>query len=258
MDFLFDPDSQNDLKNAGPCGTMARDFTVMPVGSAGATDITMIPRSEWSDRIKSMESEKSRLSDLLTYYKVPCLNQQQTSFCHANSPTLAIMALRAAQGQPFVLLSPASVANPITGYQNEGAFIHDDLKQITNVGCASQAYVPANCVGRQCFKSGWEDDAAKHKVTEWYDLGAKNNTMFDRMGSLLLQRIPVCVAYNWWGHAVTAIDLVMFDDGSFGVRFRNSWGDAWPNQGSGGYALLRETKATADEAYAPRSVILSV
>lgn len=241
----------------GRRGCRPRNFAQVPVGAlpfATAASFPVIPRDQWSARIRQMEVEQSRLSDLIKLEQIPCLNQEQTNFCHANSPALAMMALRAAQGQPFVLLSPASIAGPVTGFQNEGAFIHDDLRQITQVGCASQEFVPANQVDRGGFLPGWEEDAANHRVTEWWDLGQCDATMFDRVMTLLLSRVPVCVAYHWWAHAVTLIDPVELSPGRFGVRFRNSWGDAWPNPGSGGYALLPEGKGTPDEAYAPRSM----
>jgi hypothetical protein len=248
--------SDRDLA-AGLCGCKPRDFSQVPVGSilcAAPANFPLIPRNEWSSRIKQMEQEKSRLSDLINFEPIPCLNQAQTNYCHANSPALAMMAVRASQGQPFVLLSPASIAGPVTGFQNEGAFIHDDLRQITTVGCASQEFVPANQIDRSGFKPGWEENAKKHRVSEWWDLGQRDGTMFDRVMTLLLSRVPICVAYNWWSHAVTLIDPVELSPGAFGVRFRNSWGDTWPNQGAGGYALLPEGKGTPDEAYAPRSI----
>lgn len=236
------------------CGTKPRTCAVGSMAFAPATPFKLIPRDEWPDRISQMEREKSRLSDFILYAGIPCFDQQQTNYCHANSPALAIMALRAVQGSPLVLLSPASVAGPITNYQNVGAYIEDDLKQITEVGCASQEFVPPNQIGAAGFKRGWKEDAAKHRVTEWWDLGARDGLMFDRMMTMLLSRFPVCVAYNWQGHAVTACDPVMLGRGKFGVRPRNSWGDSY---GSHGFYVLDEQYGTPDAAYVPRSVTVS-
>ena len=258
IDDSFEPNDH--VINAGRCGCKPRDFSHVPVGAlpfASAAKFPIIPRSEWPARIQQMQQEKSRLSDLISLERIPCLNQASTNFCHANSPALAIMALRAVQGQSFVLLSPASIAGPVTDFRNEGAFIHDDLRQITQVGCASQDFVPANQIDCRGFKDGWEKNARRHRVTEWWDLGQRDGSMFDRVMTLLLSRVPICVAYNWWSHAVTLIDPVELSPGAFGVRFRNSWGDAWPNPGADGYALLPEGKGTPDEAYAPRSITVT-
>lgn len=255
-----DFDAADSSLQVGAKGVLPRDFDRVPVGSivgAPAAAFTLIPRSEWAERIAEMERTKSRLSDLLEREGVPCLNQSQTNYCHSNSPALAIMALRAAQNQPFVLLSPASIGGPVTGFRNEGAYISDALRQIISGGCASQEYVPANQIGQSGFKPGWKENALQHKVEEWWDLGRKDSGMFDRVMTMLLSRIPVCVAYNWWGHAVTLIDAVLLKNGAFGVRFRNSWGADWPNPGASGYSLLQEGKGTPDEAYAPVSIHLA-
>jgi hypothetical protein len=255
MDFIFDPDTADtDIFHAGPCGTFQR---VAPIGSlkfAAPASFPLIPRAEWPDRIADMKREKSRLSDIIADAGIPCLNQEQTKYCHGNSPALAIMALRAVQNQPFVLLSPASIAGPVTGFRNEGAFIAEDLQQIVDVGCASQEYVPANQIGRSGFRDGWEQDAAKHRVSEWWDLQRGDHLMFDRCMTLLLSRQPICVAYDFWGHAVTLVDPEQLDNGYFAVRFRNSWGEGW---GENGYALLQEGKGTPSEAYCPRSTTVS-
>jgi len=261
MDFIFDPDSADPaIFDGGPCGCKPRDFDAVPVGSipcAAAASFPLIPRSEWSARIRDMEERKARLSDLMEFEEVPCLNQEQLSFCHGFSPCEAIMALRATQGQPFKLLSASSIAAPVTGFRDAGAFIHDDLEQISKVGCASVEFVPMLQVSEDGFRDGWEADAAKYRVTEWWDLGQRDGTMFDRVATLLLSHIPVCSAANWWGHAFTLVDLVETSPGQFGVRFRNSWGPNWPQAGADGYAILNESKGTPDEAYAPRSIVVS-
>lgn len=246
------PDQQS-----GRCGTKPRTCAPGSLTFAPIPDLELIPRNEWSERIKDLKESGSLLSQVSTREGIPCLNQKQTSFCHAFSPTLAIMILRAVQRQEFALLSPASIAGPVTGFRNEGAYIADDLRQITTGGVATQVFVPPTQIAQSGFKPGWKEDALQYRVVEWWDLGHKNGAMFDRVMTILLSGLPVCVAYNWWGHAVTLVDPVELSPGKFGVRFRNSWGDAWPNAGANGYALLPEGKGTPDEAYAPRSIILS-
>lgn len=215
---------------------------------AAAADFELIPRSEWPDRIREMERSKSRLSDIINDAGIPCLNQASTNFCHAFSPALAVMALRASTGQKYVPLSPGSIAGPVTGYRNRGANIQDDLRQIVRGGIATTAFVPERQISRDGWKPGAEENALLHRVTEWWDM--PRSMMFDRLMTLLLLRIPVCTAHYWWSHAVTAIDPWMDSAGrKFGHRDRNSWGSGY---GENGYFIQMEGKGTPDEAYAPR------
>lgn len=238
-------------------GLVGRTAPVGSIKCCATADFPLIPRAEWPDRIADMERNKTRLSDLINDAGVPCLDQNGTNYCHANSPTLAIMALRATQGQPLVVLSPGSIGGPVTGFTNQGAMISDDLQWITDHGCASREFVPANQISKSGWKAGAAENAMLHRATEWWDLGFKDSTMFDRMFTLLLSRVPVCVAYNFWSHAVTVLDPVLVSVCQFGVRFRNSWGNDWPTAGAGGYAVFPEGKGTPDEAYAPRQVTAS-
>lgn len=209
-----------------------------------ADRIPLIPRSEWPDRIREMEKTRTRLSDICDDGGLKTKNQQRTSFCHAFSPAYAIEAVRAMMGLPYVEMSPSSIANPITNYRDRGQWIGEDLQQIIDVGCASVDFVPQTCVGRSCFKSGWEANAAKYKVTECWRLEPRN---FDQVGTLLLSRTPICVGYNFWKHAVTLLDLILLPNGSYAVLLQNSWGEGWSNKGRG---ILSGNKMIPDEAYA--------
>ena len=75
---------------------------------------------------------------------------------------------------------------------------------------------------------------------------------FDQLATCLLSGIPVAIGLNWWSHEVTAMDLVETSPGVFGVRIWNSWGDGWEDRGM---AVLSQSKATPDDAVAPRVVI---
>lgn len=245
-----------DASQGRVCGTKPRDFTRVPVGSiAGvpaAPDFPLVPRSEWPDRISQMEREKSRLSDMINDEGIPALNQETLSFCWSYSLGGAGMALRAQMGLPMVMLSPESVAAPVNGFRDGGNYIGRALEQCIRVGMASTEFVPHLAVRESEFRPGWEQDAAKHKVFEYTDLGQKRPQYFDLLMTILFSRFPIPGAHNWWGHSVYAADPVMRKNGSvwiFGMRERNSWG---PTYGSNGWFTVDE-QYCFDEAYAPRA-----
>lgn len=216
----------------------------------GPPDFDLVPRVAWPDLIADMERDRTRLSDIAKDCGIPVLNQGDLPYCHAYSPALAAMVLEAYQGKPFAMLSPGSIGGPATGYRRRGAWIIDDLRVITERGIAETRFVPEKQVSRNGWKPGAEANALEHTVLEWYDLPRTQS--FDRMITLLLNRVPVCTGHNWWGHAVTAFDPWCKKSGGrwvFGARFRNSWG---PGYGEDGWFVMEEGKGTPDESYAPR------
>lgn len=236
-------------------GLIPRDFDKTPFCSLPFTavvDFPSIPQGEWSARIKAMEESKTRLSDVIRRVKMPSLNQGSTNFCWANGPVNCIRVIRAVNNLPFIDLSPASVACPINGFRNEGGWGTRALKQIVDEGIVPASMWPANAIDRQYDNEATREMRKNFKCLEWYDLIPRN---FGQLITLLMLRIPVAVGYNWWRHEVTAIDPVEISPGNFGVRIWNSWGDDWPSQGAGGMSVLAQSKATPDDAVAPRSAV---
>ena len=211
-------------------------------------DLPVIPRAEWSQRIK--EGKGTWLSDIYRRYKVPVLDQDGLNYCHAFSPAEALIGLQAWQCGHWQEISGGSIGGPATGYVNEGAWIGDDLKVLTDLGAATVKFCPQLAVR----KSDWLDftngqkDALFHRVPMWLDLEPQN---FAQVMTCLLTRKPVCVGLNWWSHAITYMDPVETAPNVFGVLFRNSWG---ADYGDDGWAILAEDKATPDEAYVPEQV----
>jgi len=222
---------------------------------AAAPTFEVYPRNELSSRLKDLKQANSTLRDISRFAGIESKDQANTNYCHANSPALAIEILRAVQGESHVVLSPGSIGGPVTGYRNDGAVIEDDLRQIVEYGAATVDFVPANQISKSGWKPGAVENAALHKVTHWWDLGYKDDRMFLRCATLVLQGIPVCVGYNWWSHAVTLTGLVEISSGRFGFEFRNSWGSSY---GDDGYGVLAEGKGTPDSAYAPRQATASL
>lgn len=249
-------------------GLVPRDYNRYPVGCYGAAiplravDMPLIPRSEWSDRIKFKVDSKSQLSDVrLTGNNgqmIPSLDQDGKGFCWAHSGTSAVMMLRAMMGLPYVPLSAYAVACVIKNYQDEGGWGAQGLDFITTRGVPSDKFWPMQSMSRANDNPATWENARLHRVTEgWVDLEAAQydrDLTFDQVATLLLCNVPVVGDFNWWGHSVCLLDLVETSPGKFGVRILNSWGDSWSDRGMG---VLEGGKAIPDGATAPRATIPS-
>jgi hypothetical protein len=230
-------------------GRIPRDYDRQPFGSLGFAspfkDEWLIPRSEWPALIEEKERLKNRISDHLLNANIASLDQNGTNYCWAHGPTTAMVAIRCMAGDPYVLLSAASVAAPIKGFRNQGGWGGEAVEWIVEHGIADVSHWPLNKISRQYYNDETKANALTHRITEWVDLRPNN---FDQVASLVLRNIPVAVGYNWWSHEVCGCDLVLTGAERFGLRIRNSWSDSY---GAKGFAVLEERKATPSDAVAP-------
>jgi hypothetical protein len=229
----------------------------------GLPDLPLIPKSEWSDRIKDKVKNGSQLSDIRLRgnagQSIPSLDQNGKGYCWAHSSTAAVMMSRAVAGLPYVPLSAYAVACTIKNYRDEGGWGALSLDFICQRGVPSSEFWPMQSMSRSNDNAATWENAAKHKcLAGWYDLDQAQydrSLTFDQVATLLLSNIPVVVDYNWWGHSVCALDLVETSSGQFGVRILNSWGDDWSDRGMG---VLAGSKAIPNGAVAPRLITPSL
>jgi hypothetical protein len=260
-DFYMDPMVDGEVMGRG---AIPRDYEVQPMGSSSEAEaFPIIARSEWSARIKEMESTKSRLSDIRRNAlgpgkHIPALDQGRLSYCWAYSTGMALILTRAVANMPYVRLSPTAVAAKIKNFANRGGWGALSMEFAVKNGYPSETVWPNQSLQRHydCDQT-WED-AKRHRVTAgWWDLSKdvySRNLPFDVVMTLLLCRVPVVVDFNWWGHSVCAIDPVEVEPGSFGIRIINSWKDSW---GDLGESVLRGNKAHPDGSVAPRVITAS-
>lgn len=234
-------------------GLVQRNLQKQPFGTlecATPFNIPTIPRSEWDERIKDMEAEKSTISDFCSAFKIPIKYQGQSNFCWAFASVHAQEIKAALENLQFEELSPSSVACPIKGWRNQGGLCTQSLAYQSQYGVVPSKYWPDVSFSRSYDTVENNARRAAHQVAEWWELQPGS---FDQLMTCLLLGYPVAAAYYWWMHAVLAADPVCLDGrGQYGVRIRNSWGPKWADNGT---SILTEDKATPDDAFAPRSVM---
>lgn len=277
-------------------GLVPRDYSRFPQGCYGAApawsvDMPLIPRSEWSERIKDMEATKSRLSDIRLSgnngQSIPSLDQNGRGYCWFHSGTSCVLLLRAVANMPYVSLSAYAGACIIKNYRDEGGWGAQGLDFLMTRGVPSDAFWPQRSVSRSNDTPACWENAKLHRVTEGFiDLQAAQydrNLTWDQVMTCLLSRIPIIGDHNWWAHSIAHMDPVdgvssrgmtrmgsgklatvqefdqiwsMNDVGAgYGVRIWNSWGDSWSDRGMG---VLAGNKAIPDGATAPRATFPSI
>jgi len=232
-------------------GLIPRDYSKEPYGSlsfAAPFDIPLIPRSEWRNRIEFIEKNKCGLTHICDYYKIPVKNQQRTKYCWFASPTYITEVIKVAQGGRYVDLSIASGAAIIKNFRNVGGWGTEAVRFIVERGIVPSSKWPCTAIDSRYNTPENNEERKKYRITEWWDIPPNS---FNHLATCLLLNIPVAIGLSWWGHLVTALELT-YQNGQFGVIIANSWGSNWGNNGRG---ILYESKATPNNAVAPRVVI---
>jgi hypothetical protein len=217
--------------------------------------LKVIPRSEWSARIKMMDEKWAWPSD---YCDFRPRAQGNTNFCWANAPCAAVDVVRRQMGLPFSETSAASIACRITEFRNDGGWGIDALKYLIYQGASSSKLWPNTAISREYDNALSDADRPNRKVLEWIELEKHN---FAQVATALLLGYPVEVGYDRFpgsdlGHEVCAVRLIEDTPGRFGILIRNSWGD-WGDSnrwGQKGFLALDEAMGTPDDAFLLRQV----
>jgi hypothetical protein len=269
-EILIDDDTPNDVLfpvidgERKSHGYVERDYKQYPVEMfAPPSEIVLIPRSEWSARIKEKEEQKSRLSDIRRTgnkgQPIPALDQNGQGFCWFYSNTGALMLNRAASNQPYVRLSAHAGACKIKNFRDEGGWCGLGAKFIREFGVPSVSFWKEKSMDRSNDNPETWKNALLHRVTEDYvDLTQDvydQNLTFDMVITLLLSNVACPLDFNHWSHSVCGMDAVEVEPGSFGIRILNSWSDSWSEMGEG---VLRGSKAIPNGAVAIRVTGASV
>lgn len=236
------------------CGCIAEpQFPRAMDGPPLSEVIPLIPRKEWPDRIRARSA--SQLSHLIEVAGLPCYDQGGTNYCWAHAATLALNAAEIVSGLPMVELAPESVAVPITGGRNRGGTLTEALDYLRAFGAAERRFIPRNELRQSRFADGWKANRALHRIDEYHPIvGPK---IWDQMITGVLDGFALMKGLRWWEHAVADTDVVLDDDDTVLVKFRNSYGAEY---GENGFAYLDESRGTPEPGWgiiAVRSTIVS-
>jgi hypothetical protein len=221
-DVVREGESAGFLAGALPRQTQIGDLVCAPVFSE---HIPLIPESEWKDRIQQMTAAGAFIGQ--RWQSDPRADYQNgLGFCWAYSLSQSCMAVRHTMGQPFVQLSPESLAE-LTGYRNAGYYLDRAIEYTSANGIASRATVPQHKITLSQWNPAYKEERLNYMPLEWWDLGGKD--VWAETVTALLQGWGCYVGYNWWRHAVF-LDMLRVRNGRIEVHTPNSHGpgnDAW-------------------------------
>jgi len=242
-------------------GYVERDYRLYPAEMfAAPTAVKLIPRSEWSARIKERKLLKVGLrairETMADGKPHASYDQNGQGYCWSYSGIAADTYARGAAGMPYRRLSAHAVACKIKNFKDEGGWCGLSAEFLAKNGCPTVAEWPEKSMSRAYdTPATWEAAKLNRVADQVVDLTRAvydRNLSFDLVVSLLLADVPVQVDFNWWSHSVCAIDVDEVEPGSFGLVIHNSWTDAWEDRGT---ATLVGDRAIPDGAVATLSVV---
>lgn len=256
--MVINDDNYKTLLGVRPCLTKPRITTYGNAVTAIEEKLTLIPRSEWLDRIKYMDENKCWLEDIvrskLPGQNVPCTDQNGLGYCHSYSTVQAAMIRRLIQHNKFIHLSAESIGGPITNWKNRGAPMDDPMFQLRDVGACRQDFMnKEHSLSPRLWKEGWEQDCENHRADGWLDMDIRGK-MFDAAATMCFLGHPFAAGFGWWSHAICGGFRVIYIGNRkgreiFALRYRNNWGSDF---GDDGFLDMEEGKGTPDiGAFAP-------
>jgi len=251
-------------------GYVPRDEHAQPYGAVvGSTTIPAWVMSQYGtrqarkERMAELKAKGMRVQDILQRAiertgknKYVGLNQNPTNYCWTYGLIHQIMAEREMNGEPFLRLSPYSVACIVKNFQNQGGWGTQACQQIIKDGVATEEFWPMerpgmsasersaanmNAIrnGRQYLQTS-RANAALKKVTEYWELKPRS---WEEKAACLCIPHPVASGYNWMGHERCSIDLCELSNGDEGCVDQ----DSYTQDGGLDLKILSSSRGAADD-----------
>jgi hypothetical protein len=230
-------------------GLIPRDYQEVPLGSMPycvpfSAEFPIIPEAEWPARIEAMQGKQIRY----LYTGTPAEDYQNgLPYCWTFSLSQDIKATRDRDVLPHVDLLAESMGGSVN-WRSSGNYCGAAIKWAAERGMCDRSFSPTRYNLRpSTWRSGWEQEALNHRVTEFWELGKIN--MRQEVCTALLLGFSVYVGLNWAGHAMSFQELLL-KNGKYSIWTPNTHGDGqdW---------LLTGSKMIPDEAYVVRTTTWS-
>lgn len=235
-----------------PDGTTGLDLTDRPnvdgYGYGGVAvpfdDRLLIPESEWQARIEEQQATQSRVSDLVSHYRIPPKNQGRLNYCWIYAPVHAMEINRVRSGYGYRALAAAQPGAVIKRGRNVGGWGMEGVRYIGQHGIATeQDYGKVPEILRGYDSPEMRLLATANKCTEWVECKPRSVA---QLVSMLLRGYAGAIGLDWWRHEVTACEAIWLD-GAIAIRIRNQW-QGW---GANGFGILRGQKMIANDCVFP-------
>lgn len=279
-------------------GLIPRNYQTHPVGCYAsikpysAINFPLIPRAEWSQRLRDQTAAGARLSDIRMRgnngQMIPSRDQGNRGYCWFHSGVSAILLSRASLNMKYVDLSAYAGACVIKNFRDEGGWGAQGVDFLVSRGVPTSQFWPQKSVLRSNDNPQTWENAKLHRVLEgWIDLAEAQydrKLTFEQCISLYLVGFPTVNDHNFWSHSIAGADAVEgnaqwgytradsgklmelyeFDlywgmnnpvTGGWGYRLWNSWADSWSDQGMG---VLTGNQAIPDGGVGLLSTVASV
>lgn len=238
-------------------GYKARDFDHRPL--AGLAGTSEFPRDEILDdkTIREMVEEQDRNESSLWHVlkRGPKLyrNQNPSNYCWFYATMHAMIADRVMRNIPTPLLSPLSGGCPCDGFANRGGWGQDAIEWLEKYGVCEESLWPSTNVtrsggiNRKYYTVEVKQNALKYRVDEWWDFRSRDFRA--KATCVLKHRKPVSSGYNWMGHQMCTVRIVILRDGGLGCVDLDSYGEG----GDFNERVLTEYRGSAEDMCSPRS-----
>jgi hypothetical protein len=222
------------------------------------------PRETWKERIQELDKTGAQISMRIKKAfregKWLSLNQNPTNYCWCYGWVHAMMILRMLNNEPFLRLSPYSIACIIKNYQNQGGWGQQACEKSYDVGCCTEEFWPMekpgmspqarsaanmNAIrdGRKYYE-GSRANAALKQTFGSFDLRPRS---YEEKISCLLIPMPVASGYNRIGHERCSTDAVILPNGDIGCLDLDSYTDDGDYDGK----VCSSSQSLADDAVVP-------